>query len=70
MDEFKRVSNREMGIGGMKCPCCGLIRADRPRLRRRSRRRLRQQLERILNYATGHDAIQLGYDDLPYLRGN
>jgi len=41
-DVFKKASQCEVGLGGIKCPCCGPKPGkDRKRLRRRARRRLK-----------------------------
>jgi|694.fasta_scaffold02225_21 hypothetical protein len=43
MDEFK--SNKGIGPGGAKCPCC--VPADKRRLRQIARSRLKQEDRRI-----------------------
>jgi hypothetical protein len=49
MDDFKRHSNKEIGPGGIKCVCCGPAPKDRPKLRRRTRKRMAQELRKQLN---------------------
>jgi len=45
MDDFNRMSCKECGPGGLKCPCCGPAPGkDRKRLRKRIRSRMKQQL--------------------------
>lgn len=44
MDNFKRFSQKEIGPGGIKCPCCSPKPGkDRQALRRRARRRMKMQ---------------------------
>lgn len=46
-DEHKKESCKEVGIGGMKCACCGPKPGkERKKLRRRARRRLKQKLRK------------------------
>ena len=44
MDKFKAMSQKEIGIGGIKCPCCApQDRKGRKALQRRARRRLKAE---------------------------
>lgn len=46
-DEFKRVSRKEIGCGGMNCPCCGPSPGkERKKLRRRNRKRVKIETRR------------------------
>jgi len=42
MDKFKRKGMKEIGPGGLNCPCCGPSPKHRGKLRKRCRSRLRQ----------------------------
>jgi hypothetical protein len=42
MDAFRVYSNKEIGPGGYLCTCCGPAPKERKKLRRRTRRRLKQ----------------------------
>ena len=47
-DVFKRHARKEVGVGGIKCACCGpQTSADRRALRRRCRRRLKSEDSKI-----------------------
>jgi hypothetical protein len=42
VDYFKTMSSKEVGLGGIKCPCCGPKPGkDRDKLRRRARARIK-----------------------------
>lgn len=54
MDDFKKETLKEVGIGGMKCPCCGPKPGNERRvMRRHARRRLKaEDLKNNLDSAT------------------
>lgn len=52
MDEFKRVREHFVGIGGTKCPCCNpYFGKDREKLSRKTRHRLKQKDRKEFNDA-------------------
>lgn len=49
MDEYKKCSLKEIGLGGINCPCCGPAPGkERKEMRRRIRRRMKQEFRRSL----------------------
>lgn len=45
MDDFKRIQNKRVGIGGVRCPCCNDYYGKRKAgLNRYARRVLKQRL--------------------------
>jgi hypothetical protein len=52
-DEFKRVSFKDMGFGGIDCPCCCDLPKKRKNhkklLRRLTRRRMKNKFLKFLN---------------------
>jgi len=52
MDDFKLAMNKEIGVGGIKCPCCTVInkrwkrKKDRSELKQRARSRLKRELNK------------------------
>jgi len=56
-DTFRRKTFREVGIGGINCPCCGPAPGKaRKAHRRRTRRRLRQADRRELRARTSTES--------------
>jgi hypothetical protein len=50
MDDFKKAQCKEIGIAGLKCPCCSPIAnkhksREKKKLHRRARRRLKHCLK-------------------------
>ena len=53
-DQFKRGAHSELGPGGVKYPCCGPIPGKAwDEFRRRERRRMKQDLPRLLQPELG-----------------
>jgi hypothetical protein len=55
MDDFQLAMNKEISVGGIKCPCCTPLnkrwkrKKDRSELRQRARSRLKNDDRKLIN---------------------
>lgn len=47
MDEWRKASQKEVGVGGIKCPCC-VDDHDGKEFRRRTRQRLKVATRKLI----------------------
>ena len=47
-DDFKKALNKQIGPGGIKCPCCYPVnRKERKRVTRKARRIMKRQMVKV-----------------------